>query len=474
MDRSEADKKRTAHLRAGVGVRPTAPKAPLGERIVGGVRWMLVHPWIPLLILGVVVFTLWVISTRSEPYQVRAVFAQAPNLYTGEDVQVDGIDVGKVTSENYVNGQAVVGVGISDRQYSPLHQGTKVILRFGTTIGNGSRYIQVVPGPKSAPAIPNGGIVPIADTVESVEFDQLFNVFNAPTRSAFRAASTGAGNVFGSRAAQLGAGVSAGGPALDALSGFTAELARDQQSLSSLVANGASLTQTLAAHDTQIADLVSNAAGTFNAFASNTSGISRSLDLLPPTLTQVQGTLSRLSGSIGHLNGLVTALAPGAAQLRTMAADLLPAMTDLRATIPVADQTLQVGTSASPQITTLLKEAQPFSKQASPAFTKLAPMVACIRPYAPELAGLLTTWSSWTQDYDQIGHLGRLDGYTGLASLTSSPENSATYAQLSGQGYALIRPPGFNSGQTWFQPQCGDTQAGLTAADDPEAKAGTP
>ena len=474
MARTDADKERTAHLRRGTGVVPKRQRATPGQMLSGSVRWFVTHPWVPLLLLGVVVFTLWAIGTRDEPYQVRAVFAQAPNLYSGEDVQVDGLDVGKITSDTYVNGHAVVGVGIRDNQFSPLHRGTKVVLRFGTTIGNGSRYIQLIPGPKSAPVIPNNGIIGTNDTVQSVEFDQLFNVFNQPTRQAFQGASAGAGKVFGPRAPQIGAGVNAGGPALDALSGFTGELARDQQSLSSLVANGASLTQTLAGHEGQIADLVSNAAGTFHAFASNTSGITASLSLLPPTLTQVRGTLSRLSGSIGHLNGLVTALAPGAAQLRTMAADLLPAMTDLRTTIPVADQTLQVGTSASPAITALLKQTQPFSKQASPAFTKLAPMVACIRPYAPEIAGLMTTWSSWTQDYDQIGHLGRLDGYTGLAALTSSPENSATYAALTGQGYALIRPPGYNSGQPWFQPQCGYTQDGLTAAKDPEAKPGTP
>jgi ABC-type transporter Mla subunit MlaD len=474
MARTDADRERTAHLRSGMASRPTQPKAPLGERIVGSGRWLLTHPWVPLLMLFVVAFALWALGTRQSAYRVRAVFAQAPNLYTGEDVTVDGLDVGKITSDTYVNGHAVVGVGIQDQQYYPLHRGTKVILRFGTTIGNGSRYIQLIPGPRSAPAIPNNGIIGPNDTVQSVEFDQLFNIFNAPTRQAFRAASAGAGNVFGPRAAQIGAGVSAGGPALDALSGFTAELARDQQSLSSLITNGASLTQTLANHEGQIADLVSNAAGTFHAFGSNTSGITSSLDLLPPTLTQVKGTLSRLSGSIGHLNGLITALAPGAAQLRTMSADLLPAMTDLRATIPVADQTLQVGTIASPAITVLLKQTQPFSKQASPAFTKLAPMVGCIRPYAPEIAGLLTTWSSWTQTYDQIGHLGRLDGYTGLAALTSSPENSAQYAALTGQGYALIRPPGYNAGQSWFQPQCGATAAGLNPAMDPEAKAGTP
>lgn len=474
MARTDADKARTAQLRRGKGAVPTRQRASAGRTLAGSARWVVTHPWVPLLLLGAVAFTLWVISTRNEPYQVRAVFAQAPNLYSGEDVQVDGLDVGKITGTNYVNGQAVVGVGLSDHEYYPLHRGTKVILRFGTTIGNGTRYIQLVPGPKSAPTIPNNGIIGTNDTVQSVEFDQIFGIFNPPTRQAFRQASAGAATVFGSRAPQIGAGVNAGGPALDALSGFTAELARDQQSLSSLVSNGASLTQTLAAHDTQIANLVSGAAGTFHAFASNTSGITQSLNLLPPTLTQVKGTLTNLSGSIGHLNNLITALAPGAAQLRTMSADLLPAMRDLRATIPVADQTLQIGTSASPAITNLLKEAQPFSKQAGPAFTQLAPMVGCIRPYSPEIAGLLTTWSSWTQDYDQIGHLGRLDGYAGLNALTSTPLNAAQYVGLTGQGYALIRPPGYNAGQTWYQPQCGDTQAGVTAADDPEAKAGTP
>jgi hypothetical protein len=101
-------------------------------------------------------------------------------------------------------------------------------------------------------------------------------------------------------------------------------------------------------------------------------------------------------------------------------------------------------------------------------------MVGCIRPYAPEIAGLLTTWSSWTQDYDQIGHLGRLDGYAGPSSLTSTPLTPAQYVALTGQGYALTRPPGYNAGQPWYQPQCGITPAGLNPASDPEAQAGTP
>src|ERR1700728_4333635 len=112
MDRSDADRKRTAHLRQGLGQRNVAPKPSPGQRVSGAARWFITHPWVPLLILGAVLITLWVISTRSEPYQVRAVFAQAPNLYSGENVTVDGLDVGKITGDNYVNGHAVVGVGI--------------------------------------------------------------------------------------------------------------------------------------------------------------------------------------------------------------------------------------------------------------------------------------------------------------------------------------------------------------------------
>ncbi|MHB8692954.1 MAG: MlaD family protein [Solirubrobacteraceae bacterium] len=474
MARTEADRERTARLHRTGGVA-VASKGPLSERMFAPVRWLVVHPWVVLLTAGAVLFAVWAIGTRSIPYQVRAVFPQAPNLYSGEDVTVDGLDVGKITGVNYVAGQAVVGVGIQDSNYSPLHRGTIVRLRFGTTIGNGTRYVELVPGPRSAPSIPNNGIIGTDHTVQSVEFDQLLKVFDKPTRAAFRGASVGAANVFGPRPSQLGYGISAGGPALDALSGFTAELARDQQSLSSLVVNGASLTQTLANHEGQIADLVSNAAGTFHAFASNTSGITGSLDLLPPTLTQVKGTLVRLSTSIGHLNGLVTALGPGASQLRTLSADLLPAMTDLRTTLPIADQTLVIGTSASPAITRLLQAVQPFSKQAAPAFTSLTPVVGCIRPYAPEIAGLLTTWSSWTQSYDQIGHIGRLgNGYVGPSSFAANPLTPLAFTQLTGQGYAYIRPPGYNAGQTWYQPQCGITSAGLNAAMDPEAKAGTP
>jgi hypothetical protein len=214
---------------------------------------------------------------------------------------------------------------------------------------------------------------------------------------------------------------------------------------------------------------VGRTAATLGAFAANTPGITGSLDLLPRTLIQTRSTLARLDVSIGHLHGLITDLAPGAARLGALSRDLRPALADLRQTIPIAIKTLTTGTAAAPRITSLLAVAQPFSTAAAPALTNLAPMVACIRPYSPEIAGLLGTWTSWTKNYDQIAHVGRLWGNAGPSSLTSTPLTPEAYVKATGQGYAFVRPPGYNAGQPSYLPQCDAGAAGLDPSKDPEA-----
>ena len=37
-----------------------------------------------------------------------------------------------------------------------------------------------------------------------------------------------------------------------------------------------------------------------------------------------------------------------------------------------------------------------------------------------------------------------------------------------GQGYALVRPPGYNAGKPWYLPQCGAGRDGVDPNKDPE------
>src|SRR5690349_13718113 len=142
-------------------------------RLRRAVDWVLDHPWYVLLAIAAVLITNWIIGTRSEPHHVRAEFTSAFNLVTGQPVDVDGLQVGKISSVRYDDttpgGAAIVTIGISDSQFWPLHRGTTVESRWGSAIGNGTRRLDLVPGPATAPAIPEQGIIETKDTLPAVD-----------------------------------------------------------------------------------------------------------------------------------------------------------------------------------------------------------------------------------------------------------------------------------------------------------------
>src|SRR5207247_1715006 len=84
------------------------PEDPGGRLMRSSARWLLGHPWYAVLTVGAVLFAWWAIGTRSQPHHVRVAFPTAFNLTKGLDVQVDGMDVGKVGDVKYVDGQAIV------------------------------------------------------------------------------------------------------------------------------------------------------------------------------------------------------------------------------------------------------------------------------------------------------------------------------------------------------------------------------
>jgi virulence factor Mce-like protein len=434
------------------------------------VRWTLSHPYVPLGLIVAFVIAVWAVGTRSQPHHVRAEFASAVDLYTGLDVTVAGLDAGRIDGVSYQGGHAVVDMGI-DNAYWPLPRGTTAEIRYGTTIGNATRFIDLTPGPKRAQPIPDGDVIPLKDTGTPTEFDQVFNTFNSAARANLRQTLAETGTELGTRGAQLNAGIKSSVGGVQAVGGLAGQVAADQPALSALVENGDRVTATLATRQVQISDLMRVADATFHTFATNTAGVAGSLRRFPTTLSQARTTLGRLDGSIGHLNNLMTALKPGAAQLKPLAVALRPALNQLRDTVPTAVDLLRTGITAAPQITTLLKDAIPFSHSATPAFSQLAPMVSCITPYAPEIAGMLSTWSSWPSFYDGTANYGRVFANFGLVEPNIYPKavTPELFTKLTGQKYALVRPPGFNIGQPYYLPQCGAGQTGLNPANDPEA-----
>lgn len=456
------------------------------------VDWVLGHPWYLLVVLAAVGFVAWVESTRTQPYHVQAEFTTAFNLVSGLPVDVDGQQVGMVSGVKYVNdgadGSTIVDIGISDSHYYPLHAGTTVETRWGSTIGNGTRRLDLVPGPAGAPVIRNGGVIETKDTTPAVDLDQVINVLTAKTRTRLTGMLSQLGKGVKGEAPAIHATLSSAPPAFGAANNVLSDLAANTYALKGLVANGDRLTTTLAQHAPAIENLVSGAGTTFATIAAHANGVQQSIQDLPGALTQARSTLVRLDTSVDTLTGLITDIRPGAAVLSPLAVSMRPALAQLASLVPTGVATLRQATAAAPSITHLLQVGAPFMSKLQSATSQLGPMLACIRPYAPEAGSAIVGAGSWMSTYVRVApngtpgitYTGAADGpYVEQHGVRAMPEvslaadhatvglSTSAFAALANKQYAQPRPPGLSVGQPWYLPQCGVGPESTNPADDP-------
>jgi phospholipid/cholesterol/gamma-HCH transport system substrate-binding protein len=416
---------------------------------------------------AVLVALVIVLSSGGSGHQLRAVFAAAIQVRPGQDVRVAGRNVGTVSSVQLLDGTAVVGMSIDDAGW-PVHVGTAASLRFGAAAAYASRYVELRPGPVGAPTLPNDGLLSEADTTTPVEFDQIYSTFDAATRGHLAGTISGAAQTLSHHGTDLARDLELGGPGIQNTADMLGDLGIDPAALRTLVAAGASTFAALRSHDAQLEGVVSNAAQTFSVFADNASAMQASIERFPTTMTASQHSLAHLDHSLVGLNELIGDLAPGAAGLLHVAPQLTRTLLTIQRVGPLARTTLGIGAQQFPTIAQFLAASTPLLPHLSKTFSQLTPMVACVRPYAPEIGGYLGTWQGGA--VDAAGHFGRID----IIQTPVAPGTSLTSAQAVAQShgalqYAFPRPPGLNAGKPWFQSQCGAGANALNPADDPEA-----
>src|SRR5206468_701379 len=124
----------------------------------------------------------------------------------------------------------------------------------------------------------------------------------------------------------------------------------------------------------------------------------------PATMDAADAALAHADRSVGPLDGLVADLGPGARGLRALAPPTRRVLGVLDRVAPVAAGTLSEAARSAPAIGRLLRAATPFVGLLSQVASRSGPQLACVRPYAPEIAGFVSTWAGYTQNYDATNH----------------------------------------------------------------------
>jgi virulence factor Mce-like protein len=417
----------------------------------------------------VVILAISAVSSGTD-HTLYAGFDNAIQMTPGQQVRIAGRPVGEISNVKLVDGRALVTLRISDGSVWPLPKGTYAVARWGSTTAYLGRYTELIPGPKHAGFLPDGGILSAQQDETAFELDQAYRLFRGRTKTDTANLLNRLGETLNGRAGQLSSGLDAAPGGLNQAADLMQQLSANDYDLRTLAQAGNQTATALAQRSTQLSDLVTHAAGTFSTFARHTVDEQRALDRAPRTFDTATSTFARLDTSLSGLNRLVNDIRPGAPALVRLSGTAETALSTLRRVAPIATATLNNGISAAPSIRKLFTTGTSFMPQAQKALTGFDPMLACLRPYAPDLAGFLTTWPGITKNYDAGGHYARAFELTVIPALfPGTPLNSAQALKLSpGITYAFPRPPGMNDGHPYFIPQCGITPAALNPADDPE------
>ena len=368
----------------------------------------------PLALLAVVVAIVVLVLTGGNAVTYRLLFDNAGQLVNGDQVQVGGVPVGRVSAiELTQDNRAQVTISVN-RPLAPLHEGTTATIRATSLSGVANRYISLTPGPNNAAELRDGATLSSTSTQGIVDVDQLFDTFDPRTRAALQQVVQGsAAQVAGARRA-LNRSALYLNPAISSADHVFAELTRDQQVFTNFLVSTSRAVTTIAARHDQLAGLVTNGDTAFGALAAQNNALARSLAVLPATLQHGNAVFADLPPALTDLRALVDVskadtktLAPFLARLRPLLVQSVPVVHDLRLAVdaPNTNNDLLGVTQALPALERSLRTASPATVS---ALQQSVPISSFIRPYTPDLVGWLRDFGQVAAYYDANGHYARV------------------------------------------------------------------
>jgi phospholipid/cholesterol/gamma-HCH transport system substrate-binding protein len=357
-------------------------------------------------------------------YRVTAEFVNAGQLVKGNEVKAGGVAVGSVKEIDVSqDGAAEVTFAITDSDYEPLRQGTRVLIKQGSLSGIANRYVDLQLGPANGDEIDDGAVIGADQTDTAVELDQIFDLFDERTRTGLQDFFKGSAAMLQGHGKELRRGVHYLNPALSTGSRLFQELTRDDALLERFLVDSGSLVNALADRREDLTGVVGNLNATFGALGRQQDALAESVERLPPFMRRANTTFVNLRSALDDVDPLVDAAKPAVKRLgpfldqaRLFVRDGEPTIRDLSRTI--------TRTGKNNDLIELIKSFPPLAQVAmdeqrvnganrrgafpetTDALNAAAPTIAFGRPYTPDFVGWMDDFST-TGGYDANGGFSR-------------------------------------------------------------------
>lgn len=379
----------------------------------------------PAAIVLAVVALAFVLLANGSRYTIHARFSNAGRLVTGGEVQIAGRKVGSIAAIGVTpDGLADVALSIDDHSVVPLHVGTRAAIRAVGQATIANNFVELSPGPQSAPVLRDGAVLSTSQTEGIVDIDALLDSFGPVQRANLDGLIANSASVYaGSGARYFNAMLGKLDPALAELNGVAGELALDRTGLAQLIQTANEATTAIASRSTDLSAAVRNTAVALGAVASERAALADTLARAPAVLSQARGTLASTGVAL-------TALRPALRDVLPVAAPLHRVLAGVSSVLPQAGPVVAQLLGQLPALNDSLTGLVPLERPAVRALRStgqsmkdLSHIFRALRFYGSDLViGVLAGLGGIASgEYDSYGHYGKSNFVQSPQTLAAGP-----------------------------------------------------
>jgi phospholipid/cholesterol/gamma-HCH transport system substrate-binding protein len=408
---------------------------------------------------------------KAKPYEIKIPFDEATTLAEQSDVRISGVNVGKVQSIALApNGkQALATVDIDDK-YAPLPESTRALLRTKTLLGE--TYIELTPGSRNGPQMPDGGTLPAANLTQSVQLDEIFRTFDPQTRAAFQSWMQEAAVAINGQGQNLSYAIGQFEPTFTEFERLFRVLDTQRVAVGQLLRNGATTFQALRGREGELASLIQSSNAVFQTTARRDQDIEALFRAFPTFLDESKLTLNRLKTFAVNTDPLMRQLVPAAEQLSPTLVALGKLAPEAKGLFEGLAPVIARAPTAFPALRKLLRDdfppllraLDPFIRNLNPLLTGLGLYKHEVTSFFGNVTSALNSELTTENEAGEHIHFLRVLGPINAESLASYPNRLAinrnsAYSPPQWAENLLAGLPGFSTAQC---------SSGIAAAPNPK------
>ncbi len=358
-------------------------------------------------------------------YEVRAIFDDANNIISGEDVKIDGVKVGVVGTVTPTPQQkAAVVLHIDDPGFQDFREDASCTIEPEALIGE--KFVNCLPTqpraegtplPPPLKVIPDGQegegqrLLPVTNTSSPVNTDLLNDINRLPVRQRLTIILNELGVGLAGRGSDLNTVLKRANPALRELDRVLAILANQNKLLTKLADDSDVALAPVPKIKEQISNFIVQSDTVARASANQRGAIAQNLAAFPAFLEQLGPAMERFGRFGEQTIPTFTDLKAAAPSINKLFAQIAPFSNSSSSFFETFGKSAKISGPALASLQPLLAKVQKLGSSAKPFSASLAELFTSLRDTGglERLMDFIFLGASTTNGYDALGHFLRAE-----------------------------------------------------------------